>query len=819
MKFEDQDFKILRIADISTKEWNKKGRVNTIGTIYTKPENGHMLIPIKLEGNTEQWGQDAVGVWVWKESNNSEDYAAIPYSRYPKPPCKYNYYELIFLQNPENSSESRKNMGLVVNSDDKLAQILEKGITVPDTFSENLLVIYDCDEEHYFCAEINRATSCLRYNDLLFVTDRKSLERYKIQKTDIIDSFDPLYKNATSENSSGLTRRLIYKKMKFSQQDRLDPLALHTDSTRFAGYVYRIASRLNYSEDEKKLVNKIIAEAQSNPKEQQIFTLYPENKQWFESQIDIINKYLNTDDKVGKFVRGVIENIPKINEEYIGKIQHIANQGLLQQKTALETEINNLKNTIEEQKGELLAINADKTAEKEALKSLKKRVESEGEKLRADQESLIKQELHSYKEDQKKIVDEELAVFKKEQKQKIIKESEQFRVDQQNAIQKDLESLREEDHKIQEDIASLKGSKKQLEKEISEKKQIQEEISQLEQKKKDLKKTNDELKVYCEQKLKKIQNNPGDFLGDFALFRGIIPSGEYEKRDATSSPNSGLFVQPAKRYRSNQGSDPIESADVENLIYDLKENLQNIGVDYEYAENLATLIAGAYLTRTPLLLAGCKANLMANAISITLHSQTPEIISVPTGYNDYSSLLKVVKNTKGNVVLLQNAIGSIDEYCYTHLAKDIVDGNPEKYIIFSLDFTENMRILPSSVLGYMVLINSEDVITSIEIEDLNPGDCTIGTIGKRNINNVQSLYQRVSKISQGLNTTNGYNLTRSTILTAVAKKDEENVDAVIILELASYCKLLGITNELNQRVEYLNRKDLKRIVDKLLGGE
>lgn len=826
VKFNDQDVKILRIADISTTDWNKRGRVNTIGTIYTNPDNGPMLIPVKLEENSVQSGYDNAGIWMWKEGADSEAYDAAPYSRHPKPPCKYNYYELIFLQKPNFLPESPDHLRLVTGSDDELACVLENGIVVPDTFSENLLVIYDYDEEHYFCVEITKATSCLRYNQLLFVTDKKSLDRYKIEKNDVIDSFDQKYKNSIPENGVDLSRRLIYNKMKFSQQDKLDVLALHTDSTRFSRYFYRIASRLNYSEGEKKLVNKIVAEALSNPKAQSIFTLSPENKQWLDSQTEIINSYLNTDDEVEEFVRGIIEHVPKINEEYIGKIQYIANQGLFEQKEVLKAEISDLKNKIDDLNGEILATNAEKTAETDALKSLKKTVEYEEKRLRLEQENRIKKELDKYKEEQKKIADEKIAAFKKEQLQAITKEVEQYKIDQQNAIQKDLQSFREEHDILQNEIVSLETSKKQLENDISEKQHILKEFSQLEQEKQDLEVINEQLNTYCEQKVRNIQQNPGDFLGDLALLKGMIPAGGSEKRSVVSLSNSGLFVQTAKNYGSTHGS-VLEITNIKDLIDDLKNNLQNIGVDNEYAENLAKLIAGAYLKRTPLLITGCKANLMANAISVTLYSKTPEVISVPTGYNDYPSLINTVKNTFGKGVLLQNAIGSIDEYCYTHLAKDIANENPEKYILFSLDFAENMRILPPSVLGYMVLINSEDVITSIETEDLDPGVCTMAVPIERNPKKVKDLYQRVVKFSHGLTTTNGYNLTRTAILSVVAEKDEEeseekneeDADAILLLELAAYCKLLGTTNELNQRLEYLGRKDLKKIIERLFGGE
>lgn len=810
VRFSDHDAKILRIADIPTTDW-KKNRVNTIGRIYSEPDEGPMLLPVKLNNNFILSEHDNLGIWMWKEDTGSEVYDVAPYSRHPKPPCKYHYYELIFLQNSESSPESPQHTRLVIDSDDNLASVLENGIVVPGTFSDHLLVVYNCDDKYYFCAEITKATSCLRYNQLLFVTDKKSLDRYKIERNDVIDSFDPRYKNLFPEDHVNLTRRFIYKKMKLGQKDKLEPLDLHTDTVRFAGYFYRIATRLNYSEDEKKLVNKIVNEALSNPYAQQAFTAYPESEKELELRTEIINSYLSPDDKVEEFVKGIIEHVPRINDEYIDKIQRVANQGLFEKKETLETEIANLKNKKDDLNGELLAKAAEKKAAMEALKSLNKTIKLQSERIRADQEEHIRQELKKFEENQKKNAVEEIEAFKTEQLQAIAEEGEQFRAEQKNIILNDLQSLKEESDRIQKDIDSLETSKKQLEKDILDRQHLNEELLQLEQDRRDLEAINEELKAYTEQRLRDIQKNPGNFLGDLALFKGLMPDGGSEKAGVATVPNTSLFVRAAENY----GSDPLKVTNVRDLIVDLKDNLQRIGVDDEYAEILAKLIAGAYLTRTPLLLTGCNANLMANAISVTLYAQTPGVISVPTGYNDYLSLLDTVKNTCGNVVLLQNAVGAIDEYCYAHLTRDIFNQDPEKYILFSLDFTETMRILPPSILGYMVLINSEDVITSIEQEDLIPGNCAIPD--ERNLEGVNGFYQRVVKFSHGLSVTNGYNLTRTAILSLVAKADEESVDAALLLELASYCKILGTTKKLCQRLEYLSRDDLINTVGRLLG--
>lgn len=814
VRFSEQEIKILRIADISTTDWTKS-RINTVGIIYTKPDGGPMLLPVRKENNPIRFEHDTIGIWTWRESATPEEYDIIPYLSLPKPPhCKYNYYELIFLENSNHSPGSPGNLRFAIGSVDELVRILEKGIVVPDTFSENLLVIYDYDEEFYFCIEITKATSCLCDDRLLFVTDRKSLTRYKIKKGDVIDSFAPQYKALLSEDHTNLTRRLIYQKMRIAQQDKLDILELHTDSVVFKKYLHRIATRLKYSEDEKKLVKDIFVEALSNPKRQSSLALPPENKQWLDSQIEIINSYLDTDDKVEEFVKGVIDHIPKINEEYISKIQHIANRDLFEQRESLKVEIADLEDSIEEIKGEILAIAAERTAETDALKSLKKTVESEGERIRQEHKKRIQQELEAFEKEQRDIVVEQIAISKKERLQAIIKESEQFRIEQQNIILNELQSLHEESGRLLNDITALKASRERLEEDIEKQQHIWEELTQLERDKRALEAINEQLRSYCEQRFKDIQHNPGRILGDLALFKGLMSPRESEKASTASASNSGLLIRSAENY----GADPIEITDLKDLIDDLKENLQNIGVDQEYAEALAEFIAGAYLTRTPLLLTGCSASLMAKAISVTFCSQTPEIISVPTGYTDYPSLINAVETASGNVVFLQNVIGSIDEYCYAHLAKDIADKYPEKYILYSLNFAETMQILPPSLLSYMAFMNADDVITSIEIEDLNPGYCTI-VISTERQRNIKSIYQKIVKLSRGANVTNGYALTRTAIASTVATNDKKNVETVILLELATYCKLLGTIDELNQGLAYLNRDDLKRIVDRLLGGE
>jgi len=809
IRFSDHDIKILRIADISTKDW-KKNRINPIGKIYTNPDEGPMLLPVKIGNNTIQVEHDNVSIWMWKEGTNAEEYDVIPYAHLPKPPCKYIYYALIFLQNPEHMPEVTGHMKFM-SSDDELAHTLENGIVVPDTFSDNLLVVYDSDENHYLCVEITKATSCLRYDQLLFVTDRKSLARYSVEKDDVIDSFHSQYQTLFQEIQVNQTRRLVYQKMKLSPKDKLEDLNLHTNPVRFARYFKRIATRLGYSDDEVKSINKIINEALSDPKAQTTFTVSPESKQQFELQTQVINSYLSNYNDVEEFIGGIIEHIPKINEVYINKIHYIANQELFEKKKTLEEEITDLKNKADEIKGEIYKITAQRSAETEALATIRKIVESEGERLRLEQKNQIQQEIKQFEKHQKELVHEDIAKFKKEQLQVITQENDQFRIKQQNAIQNYLKPLHEKKDKIQNDIVALEASKVQLESDISVKQQILEELSQLEQKRQYLEITNEQLTTFCEQKSLELQQNPGKALGNLALLKGLILD---RKENVTPVSNSGLFIQSAKEY----GSNPIEITDVESLISGIKNNLENIGVYDEYAEILAKIIAGAYLTRTPLLLTGCNLHLIVNAISVTLHAQTPEIISVPTGYNDYSSLLDAVKNTCGNVILVQNAIGSIDEYCYTHLMKDIANEKPDKYVIFALDFAETMRILPPSILGYMVLVNSEDVITSVATEDLDPSNCTIVVPTKTKVN-VRGLYQKIAKLSCGGNVTNGYNLTRSAIFATVIATDGASAYDMVLLELATYCKLLGTTNDLNQRLDDLGRDDLKKIAEKLLGGE
>ena len=175
-------------------------------------------------------------------------------------------------------------------------------------------------------------------------------------------------------------------------------------------------------------------------------------------QTQVINSYLSNYNDVEEFIGGIIEHIPKINEVYINKIHYIANQELFEKKKTLEEEITDLKNKADEIKGEIYKITAQRSAETEALATIRKIVESEGERLRLEQKNQIQQEIKQFEKHQKELVHEDIANLKEQLQVITPGRTISLGLSNQNAIRITLNHSMKKD-KFQNDIVALEASK------------------------------------------------------------------------------------------------------------------------------------------------------------------------------------------------------------------------------------------------------------------------------------------------------------------------------------------------------------------------
>lgn len=172
--------------------------------------------------------------------------------------------------------------------------------------------------------------------------------------------------------------------------------------------------------------------------------------------------------------------------------------------------------------------------------------------------------------------------------------------------------------------------------------------------------------------------------------------------------NSKASIIPKSCYASGSllDSEDIEEYDDVNTLHSLiSEELRNAGVSSKYRDSLAAYMYSAYLTHTPLLLAGPCGKSIANAFSSALNARLAGVLNCSNPFD--SDALKEVMNSNDKVIIIENPFSS--EWIYTVL--DIIS-TPDKFIILVTPFTEDLSIEPSGLLNYVLPIFTELFVDS-----------------------------------------------------------------------------------------------------------
>jgi len=363
--------------------------------------------------------------------------------------------------------------------------------------------------------------------------------------------------------------------------------------------------------------------------------------------------------------------------------------------------------------------------------------------------------------------------------------------------------LEDEKQKILHQLASFQTQIEELNHDIKEKnsrrEELDEKITSLIKYQKELLaqiKVNEQHK----QELDKLLNgNRAGLLEELSILKKVFQFEENADEISTQSTNTSVpTIRPG--YSLEYENEEITEITHLSCMYSLlQENLPEQGADTPDLLDLSKFISASYLSHFPLLCVGTSASDMARIISISLNNQLPDTICVPTGYNNYSSLLNTIRNLKSDIIVLENAVGYCDEYCYTHLAEDV----PEKYIIFLVEYEETLKLLPKGIYAHMGLIYCDKVFTTQLMSDELPYPGKIvGSIScSSNITTRRELFGKISKLTRGSSVSTGYVNSRVKILQSITQ-DGENIAEVLKV---IYTELISITEIYGRSDEYRDR--------------
>lgn len=291
-------------------------------------------------------------------------------------------------------------------------------------------------------------------------------------------------------------------------------------------------------------------------------------------------------------------------------------------------------------------------------------------------------------------------------------------------------------------------------------------------------------------------------LQELTTLKKVLQFGETTFETSSQNTNvSDLTIRPGQCMEYEDEETAEEITQLSEMYSILKENLPEQGVDTPDLSELSKFISASYLCHLPILCVGNSADDMARIISISLNNQLPDTVCVPTGYNNYSSLLSTIRNLKSDIVVLENIVGYCDEYCYTHLAEDI----PEKFIIFLVEYEETLKLLPKGIYAHMGLILCDKIFTMQLISDERPypGKITGSLSPSPDIATRRKLLGKLSKLTCSSAISTGYVNSRVKILQAITQ-DGDNIAEVlkvIYTELTSIIEIYGLSEDYSDELQ------------------
>lgn len=209
----------------------------------------------------------------------------------------------------------------------------------------------------------------------------------------------------------------------------------------------------------------------------------------------------------------------------------------------------------------------------------------------------------------------------------------------------------------------------------------------------DNKKLASDVEEQIKKKIDDAKKNAAEFISQMAFVAPINSTASIAQK---SCYTSGTLLD----------SDGIEEYDdISSLHALISEELQHAGVSSKFRDSLAAYIYSAYLTHTPILLAGPCGKSIANAFSSAINAKLAGVLNCSRKY-DNNALTEVI-NSDDKVIIIDNPFSS--EWIYSIMELISI---PDKFFILVTPFIEDLSIEPKGLLNYVLPIFTELFVDS-----------------------------------------------------------------------------------------------------------
>lgn len=170
-----------------------------------------------------------------------------------------------------------------------------------------------------------------------------------------------------------------------------------------------------------------------------------------------------------------------------------------------------------------------------------------------------------------------------------------------------------------------------------------------------------------------------------------------------------LYIKHNSEKKSNAVIEKLE-----DFVEYLSENLEIVGIDKEYCNYAAEYIYSIMASNMNILLVGYNSRKIADSISALVNSSKAEIINLSLGFNDIEYIKNIIQNTNSKVILFENVVDNISENIYLPILKD----NKDKHLLFSVESSENLDLIPKYIFNYMIVLELERISSFEKNEEL-----------------------------------------------------------------------------------------------------
>ena len=258
----------------------------------------------------------------------------------------------------------------------------------------------------------------------------------------------------------------------------------------------------------------------------------------------------------------------------------------------------------------------------------------------------------------------------------------------------------------------------------------------------------------------------------------------------------------------------IEKIEIDKRTYfidDLTMNLEVCGIDGEYAFDLAQYIYATFANKMSLLLVGYNTRKIADAISYIINSESCELITLPLGYNNCNELILTVNTSSSRVVIIENAVDNISESVYIPLIKQ----NTDKLLIFSMESTENINLLPKSILNYMMMVDIDILLNYESNSELQSG------VVNQDIFNVDidgssksSNLRHIKGLDNVIELNNASKLRIAEIMSIIDNLDSQNsMYDILLFSINMLCKC---SNKIEGLKKFVEKQEFSPVISKML---